>query len=48
MWVYFEVDWTNLGFYAILQQPMQILLQWYQCKSCRASGTKIFWRGAQI
>ena len=42
MWVYFEVDWANLGFCAILQQLMQILLQWNQCKNCRASGTKIF------
>ena len=44
MWVYFGVDWTNLGSYIILQL-MQMLLAYYNkinvnCKG----GAQIFWK----
>ena len=40
------IFWGWLNKFGILcYLLMQILLQWNQCKNCKASGAKIFWRG---
>ena len=41
-WVFFRVNWTNLGHSAILQQLMQVLLQFYQCKIVKGQDLGFF------
>ena len=41
-WVFFRVNWTNLGRSAILQQLMQVLLQFYQCKIVKGQDLGFF------